>query len=251
MRAHVGTLFRSVTPLCATLLSLLAIFAAREAHAWDVEATDLELTVPLGYADRASTGTNSDLAGYRYDNSAGLLTGFEARLMFGGRHAEMFHMGLIASAQHQAGPLLGAVDGAAFRSTYMDFGINARVLFPCMSSERVQWRLSALLALTGMHADAQEGVFGVDNGPDTEARERAADELDHAALGWRLAADLSIHLDNFVVGLAVGVRQYTGIDTPVERTWVMDAGLRLGGRLDLLTEPEPNRSETGSDYYLE
>ncbi len=70
-----------------------------------------------------------------------------------------------------------------------------------------------------------------------DERVDASEDLDHAGLGWRLGLDLSVHLDNFVVGVGLGVRQYFGIDAPVSRGWLMDVGLRVGGRIDFGDHP--------------
>jgi hypothetical protein len=193
--------------------------------------SDLELTVPIAVMDRSATGTGSELAGYGYDDQTGLLVGGEARL-YANLGSEYWHMGVVAGAAHHAGPALGLVDGHAFATTMTDLGVTARVLFPCMSSDEVKWRLSGLLAVSGVHADAGTGVAGQDNGPDWDARRAASDTLDHVGLGWRLALDLSVHLDHFMIGAGLGVRQYFGIDTVVSRGWMMDVGLRIGGRID-------------------
>lgn len=216
-----------------TTLALLAAltFPAASAAA-DDDLVDLEISVPVAVAERSTTGTGEALAGYGYDAQSGLLTGLELRLYTGGMNRYL-RIGVVAGAQQHAGPMLG-VDGNdfAFRSTLVDAGITARTVFPCMSSSDVRWHLSGLLAVTGMMADAGTGVGGEPNGPEEEDRTRAAAELDHAALGWRLGVDLAIHFGNFLVGVGLGVRQLFGIETPLARTWVTDLGLRLGGRID-------------------
>ncbi|HJL18071.1 MAG TPA: hypothetical protein RMH99_20575 [Sandaracinaceae bacterium LLY-WYZ-13_1] len=219
-----------------TTMGLLAMIGlaigAQRARADDT--LELELTVPVALADRATTGNAP--AGFGYDAQSGLLTGAEARLLFGESHG-YFAFGPTVGAQQMAGPALGLGEGHAFRSTYVDAGIAARGLFPCMSGGDTRWHLSGILALTGVHADAGLGVGGEDNGPAVDARRAASDELDHAGLGWRLALDLSIHEGSFVAGVGLGVRQYFGIDAPVARGWVMDVGVRLGGRIDLIGPP--------------
>lgn len=216
----------------AALAGLLATLATATAAA-DDELVDLELTVPIAVADRSATGTGSDLAGYGYDDQTGLLTGGELRLYTTGFN-RYFRIGIVGGAQQHAGPLLGLVDGYAFRTTMVDAGVAVRTLFPCMSSASTRWHLSGVLAMTGVHADAGEGVGGVPNGDRQTERTLASRGLDHAGLGWRLAVDLSVHLSNFIVGLGLGVRQYFGIDAPVSRGWIMDVGLRIGGRIDFM-----------------
>ena len=222
------------TTLGAAMAASICIFSAGRAAADDAPL-DLELTIPIGLADRSATAPAP--AGWGYDNQAGLLTGAEARLYFGSRH-RIYHLGAIVGAQHMAGTFMG-VDGHAFRSTYMDAGLAGRVLLPCMSGGDTRWHLSGLLAVTGVHADAGRGAGADDNAPDLEARETASETLDHAGLGWRLAFDIAIHQASFVAGLGLGVRQYFGVDSPVSRGWVMDVGLRLGARVDLFGGEEP------------
>ncbi|MCB9591277.1 MAG: hypothetical protein H6719_00985 [Sandaracinaceae bacterium] len=206
---------------------------ASPAMADDDGLVDLELTIPVGIADRSATGTGDDLAGFGYDDQTGLMTGAELRLYSTGfnRYARV---GVVAGAQHHAGPLLGAVDGYAFRTTVVDAGIGVRTLFPCMSDASTRWHLSGVLGLSGIYADAGEGVGGTPNGPRYAERVAASRRLDHGGLGWRLAVDLSVHLESFIIGLGVGVRQYFGIDAAVSRGWLMDVGLRIGGRIDFM-----------------
>jgi len=195
------------------------------------ELLDLELTVPVSLADRSITGTGADLEGFGYDDQSGLLTGVEARLYTRGFN-RFLRVGVVAGAQHHAGPALGLVGGYALRTTVIDAGVAVRTVFPCMSDDETRWHLSAVLGLSGVHADAGEGVGGEPNGPRIAERLAASRRLDHAGLGWRLGVDLSIHLSSFIVGIGLGVRQYFGIDAPVSRGWLMDLGLRLGGRID-------------------
>ena len=99
----------------------------------------------------------------------------------------------------------------------MDAGVAARTLFPCMSSDDLRVHLSGILAVTGVHADAGEGVGGRENGPLIDERRAASDALDHAGVGWRLALDLPVHVGSFIVGGGLGIRQYFGVDAPVSR----------------------------------
>lgn len=221
----------TTTAALTTILSLLAAPAAA-----DDGLIDLEVSIPISVAERSTTGTGDELAGYGYDAQTGLLGGLELRLYGGGMNRYM-RVGLVAGAQQHAGPMLG-LDGNdyAFRSTLVDAGVTVRTVFPCMSSRDVRWHLSGLFAMTGMMAEAGTGVGGEPNGPDEDARTRAADELDHAALGWRLGVDLALHLGNFFVGVGLGLRQLFGVETPLARTWVTDLGLRIGGRIDFSDE---------------
>ena len=213
-----------------SLLALSSLLATNLAEA-DAGLVDLELTVPVSLGDRSATGTGDGLSGYGYDDQTGLMVGAEMRLFTEGFN-RFLRIGLVAGAQQHAGPLLGLDRGYAFRTTVIDAGLAVRTVFPCMSDEATRWHLSAVLGMSGVHADAGEGVDGEVNGDRHTERVAAADRLDHAGLGWRLAVDLSVHLSNFIVGLGLGVRQYFGIDTPVSRGWLMDVGLRLGGRID-------------------
>lgn len=217
------------------LLTVLAVSTAAPVSA-DDGFVDLELTVPLALADRASTGTDDGLRGYGYDGQAGLLTGAEMRL-YADSFGRYLRVGLVAGAAHHAGPVLGLHRGHAFRTTLVDAGVAVRTIFPCMSDETIRWHLAGLLGVTGAYADAGEGVDGAPNGDLYDQRRVASTELDHAGLGWRFAVDLSVHIENFIVGVALGVRQYFGIDTPVSRGWITDIGLRLGGRIDLGDHP--------------
>lgn len=212
--------------LALTALALTAFAGTAHAH----DDVELELTLPVGVADR-STAAADLVPGYGYENQTGLLLGADARLYVGGNR--YFQLGAAVAAAHHAGPALGLVDGHAFRSTMVDAGLAGRVLFPCMSGGDTRVHLSGVLGLSGLYADAGEGVGGTPNGPDVDARRAAAASLDHGALGWRFALDLSWHLGNFIVGGGVGLRQHFGLDTPVSRDLVMDVTLRLGGRIDL------------------
>lgn len=217
------------------VLAMASVMAMAAPAAADVH--DVELTVPVVLMERSAAVAEVP-GGYGYESESGLAGGLEARLFFGGDR--YFHMGLMAGAQHHAGPLFGLVDGHAFRTTVIDAGLTARVLFPCMSRGDVKWRLGGVLALVGAHADAGMGVGAPEHdGPDYNEREDASGALDHGGLGWRLAFDLSWHIESFVVGIGAGVRQYFGIDTPVSRVWMMDLGLRIGGRFDLFRPQDP------------
>ena len=216
----------------AVSAALLVSFLGAPAAA-DDGLVDLELTIPIALADRSVTGTGEDLAGYGYDDQSGLLTGGELRLYTAGFNRYL-RIGVVAGAQQHAGPALGLEGGYAFRTTMVDAGVSVRTSFPCMSDSSTRWHLSGVLAMTGVHAEAGEGVGGEENGDRYSERRAAADTLDHAGLGWRLGLDLSVHLSNFIVGLGLGVRQYFGIDAPISRGWIMDVGLRIGGRIDFL-----------------
>ena len=218
------------------VLALASVMAMAAPAAADVH--DLELTVPVALMDR-SAAMPGTIGGYGYESETGLASGLETRLFFGDRGDDVFHLGVMLGAQHHAGPLFGLVDGHAFRTTVIDAGLTARVLFPCMSRGDVKWRLGGVLALVGAHSDAGTGVGGEDEGPDANARTAASATLDHGGLGWRLAFDLSWHIESFVAGVGLGVRQYFGIDTPVSRVWMMDLGLRIGARFDLFPAPTP------------
>lgn len=212
-------------------VALLCWGAMSATAAADDDLVDLELTVPVAIADRSATGTGDDVAGYGYDAQTGLLTGGELRLYTEGFNRYL-RLGAVVGAQHHAGPALGLADGYAFRTTIVDAGVALRTIFPCMSDRSTRWHLAAVVGMSGIHADAGEGVGGDPNGDRYAERRDAAERLDHAGLGWRLALDLSVHLESFIVGLGLGVRQYFGIDAPVARGLIMDVGLRIGGRID-------------------
>jgi len=205
---------------------------------------DLELTVPFALAERSTTSTDNALAGYGYDSSTGLSVGFEGRLYarFGmtGRTHNILHLGLIAGVSHHAGPLLGVVDSYAMRSTFVDFGIAARVLLLALSDEHAQWRVGGVLALTSMVADVGTGV-GARRTEPLSPEQREAATSDFVGLGWRVALDLSVTLDHYaVLGVGVGVRQYFGIDSPLGRSWVPEVILRVGGTIDVSDGDDPS-----------
>lgn len=231
----------SVTKAWTVIVAMCAVWSLAGVTRAD-DLHDLELTVPIAVADR-TTGIAGVPAGFGYENTSGLMTGLEGRLFFGDRD-DFFHMGLMLGAQQQAGPLLGLVDGYAFRTTVMEAGLTARVLFPCLSRGDVKWRLGGVLALVGAYADAGTGVGGSPNGPAAAERAAAASALDHGGLGWRLAVDLSWHVGAFVIGIGAGVRQYFAIDSAISRVWLADLGLRIGGRFDLFS----NRVESPYAY---
>jgi len=213
-------------------IGLLAWGALCGTAAADDDLVDLELTIPVAIADRSATGTGEELAGFGYDAQTGLITGGELRLYTEGFNRYL-RLGVVAGAQHHAGPALGLRgDDHAFRTTMVDAGVAVRTVFPCMSDRSTRWHLSGVLGMTGVYADAGEGVGGDPNGDRVAERREASERLDHAGLGWRLALDLSVHLESFIVGLGLGVRQYFGIDAPVARGLIMDVGLRIGGRID-------------------
>ncbi|MEQ8454712.1 MAG: hypothetical protein RLO52_31870 [Sandaracinaceae bacterium] len=218
---------KTLTITAALAASLLASPALAD------DRLELELSIPIGVADR-STAAPELVPGYGYENQTGLLLGADARLYAGGNR--YFQLGVALSGAHHAGPALGLADGYAFRSTMLDAGLAGRVRFPCMSGGDTRVHLSGVLGLSGLYADAGEGVGGRPNGPDAEARRAAAAQLDHGALGWRFALDLAWHLGNFIVGGGIGVRQHFGLDTAVARDLVLDVGLRIGGRIDLLSD---------------
>lgn len=214
-----------------TFLVAACVLACSLASSLPASADDLELSVPLALVDR-STAAAGLIDGFGYESESGLAGGFEGRLFFGAPN-DVFHMGVVLGALHFAGPLFGLVEGHAFRTTLMEAGLTARVLLPCLSRGDVKWRLGGVLALVGAHADAGLGLRHRDNSPGHPERVEASEALDHAGLGWRLAFDLSWHIEQFVVGAGIGARQYFGIDSPVSRVWIMDVGLRLGARFDL------------------
>ncbi|MFK7991908.1 MAG: hypothetical protein AB8I08_38175 [Sandaracinaceae bacterium] len=213
----------------ALFLSALTGLLASPALA-DDGWTDLELTLPATLSERTATGSGEALGGYGYDAQSGLSAGADARLYYG--FNRYFAVGPMVAGAHQAGAMMGAVDGHAFRLTTMDAGLAARTLFPCMSGGDIRVHMSGILAVSGVHADAGLGNGGQDNGPDLAVRRDASESLDHAGLGWRFGLDLAVHVQNFVIGGGLGVRQYFGIDSPVARGWTMDVGMRVGGRID-------------------
>lgn len=227
-----GMFMRRRTTLSLLVLTLLAANPA----AADDDLVDLELTVPISVADRSTTGTGEELLGYGYDDQTGLVTGAEVRLFARGfgRYARI---GVVAGAQHHAGRVLGLDGSYALRTTVIDAGVAVRTIFPCVSDEETRWHLSAVLGVMGVHADAGEGVDGEVNGDRYAERVEASERLDHAGLGWRFGVDLSIHLRNLIVGFGFGARQYFGIVAPVSRGWIVDIGLRVGGRIDFGDHP--------------
>lgn len=224
----------------AGVVAFCAVWPALSGEA-KADVHDLELSVPVALMDR-STAASGVPAGYGYENTTGLSTGLDARLYFE-NGSDYFHFGVALGAQHQAGSFLGLVDGYAYRTTLMEAGLAARAILPCLSRGDVKWRLGGVLALVGAHADAGMGVGGRDNGPDYEERAAASAALDHGGLGWRLGFDLSWHIESFLVGVGLGARQYFAFEGPVSRVWLMDLGLRIGGRFDLFPSPESHYTE--------
>ena len=216
---------RHVLPALTALVGLALAPSSGSAQ----ELSDLELTVPIAIVDRSAAIAGATPAEGGYTSESGMLAGLEARLYL--RMNRYFQVGPAVGAAHQAGPFFGA-GGHAFRTTLMDLGVTARALLPCMSEGDRRVHIGAVLGVTGAHADAGEGSGGLTTSTENE-RQAAATALDHAGVGWRLALDFSVHMANFVAGLGLGVRQYFGVDSPVERGLVMDLGLRLGGRIDL------------------
>ncbi|MCC6875017.1 MAG: hypothetical protein IT378_11985 [Sandaracinaceae bacterium] len=192
-------------------------------------AQQAEITTELALLDRSTTGTPDSLAGYGYDNDAGLSAGLDARL-FVDRISDYFHHGPFVGVAHHGGALLGLVDDHAFQTTLIDAGYAARLNLPCMSRGAIKWYVSGQLGLTGVIADAGTGNGGRPNGDRWNERLAASSSLDHGGLGWRLALSLDAHWGPMILGLALGLRQYFGIDSPVGRGWLMNVGLRVGVR---------------------
>lgn len=192
----------------------------------------VEVTLGIGVSDRSTTGTDSALAGLGYDQQGGLHAGAETRLLLD-RLNRYFHLGLLLGVSQQAGALLGATDEVGFRSTIIDAGLIARALLPCISRGSTKWYASGTVGISGLYADAGLGRGGMANGDRVGERRAASRSHDHGGLGWRFGLDAAAHFDHFILGFGAGLRQMFGLDTVHARTWVADAGFRLGARLDL------------------
>ena len=209
-----------------TMIGLaLALLAPATASA---DVHDVELVTDLSLADRATTGTDDELAGNGYDQHGGLRVGAEARLMLDADR--YFQHGPSLGVAHQAGVLLGLVDGHAFRRTAVTAGWAARAWLRCMSDDDVRYFLTATLAVVGAWADAGRG-----NGdrPNDRWDERvlASETHDHFGLGWRLAFGLDAHVGHFIVGPTLALEQTFGVDTGLARTFVIGVGVRVGARI--------------------
>ncbi|MAC25966.1 MAG: hypothetical protein CMN31_07355 [Sandaracinus sp.] len=187
--------------------------------------TGLELSLGLGVLGQSTSGTPLDDHGY--DRAPGPVTDLQARLIFG-RDRYVRH-GLLLRGAYTAGRGFGR-QGYGFRFGIADLGYSMRALLPCMSSAARQVFLTGTLGLSGGWADAGTGRGPM--GIDENERRLAADELDHAALGWLFGVEGSVHFGRFLVGASLDLRQHFGIDTEADRTFLAQAMLRVGGAFD-------------------
>jgi hypothetical protein len=216
--------------LFAAICGLPAVASAQETT--DVEYyedetgifSNLELALTTGFFDRSTTGVGAPLdAGY--DTELGVGAGVDVRLFFDDSN-EYFRHGIVLAGTHERGPFFG-LGGYGFAWTEVDAGYSVRALFPCMSGETVKWYGHGTVALSGVIADAGLGQGDIEQG-DRATREALAESLDHGAVGFRLALGVDVHVDSFLIGLTIDMREYFGLDTAAERSSVRSAMLRTG-----------------------
>lgn len=194
--------------------------------------SDVELTVGLGALDRATTGSGPSLAGQGYDQAVGLIGEVAARVYLG--RGDQFHNGLELRVGTSSGAAFDYRQRRAFRTTVIDLDYAFRTLLPCISSEHRQLRLTGLLGLSGVVANAGTGRGSPENGPGWQDRVEAADALDHGGLGFNFAVGLDAHFGPLITGITTRVRPYFGLGgSQVERGLHMEAVLRVGVDLDL------------------
>jgi len=190
---------------------------------------NLELIGEFGFVDRSTTGIGGSLLGRGYDASAGSIAGAQLRVFFPimGR---TFGHGFDMRYSRSAGPTLGA-DGYALGLHMLDLGYTMRFEGRCMRSDTARWFFSGTLGLSGYDAQTGPGD-GADQWPAQFKGQTGA--FDHQALGWLLSVNMDAHLEEFIVGVGLNLRQHFGIsDSPVQRNFMLSLVLRLGFDIDL------------------
>ncbi|MEM9860923.1 MAG: hypothetical protein AAF938_04855 [Myxococcota bacterium] len=224
------------TQTTALLLGFLT-FSASTAHADyhgdrpEGTLTAVELSVGLGVMGHVSTG--APVTGYGHDSEPGPVADGTLRLLFGNNR--YFRHGLTARGAFFGGRAFGR-QGYGYRFGLGDLAYTVRTLLPCISQrDGARFYASASLGLTGGWADA--GVGRGPNNADYIARSTAADELDHAVLGWVLGGSAEVHYGKMLFGITLDLRRVWGIDSPVSDTWLRSASLRFGFRFDASDRP--------------
>lgn len=201
------------------------------ALAWEPQPeseTSLELALDIGMLDRGTTGVGDPLLDLGYDHGGGPQAGFGLRAYF--EINEYFRHGPNLRISHQGA--FGLTDTYGFAWTQLDLTYVFRTSLPCMSDDEMQWYLSGLIGLTGVHAEAGTG----DAPRDDRWNERlaASESLDHLALGGVIGAGIDLHLDEWFIGLMLDVREPFALgETPVSRSFVTSATMRAGVELAL------------------
>jgi hypothetical protein len=219
-----------------TLMAALSAPALAAAQDYDLDYeegpgtfSNLEIALTTGFFDRSTTGIGAPLdAGY--DTEMGVGAGLDVRLFFDDEN-DYFRHGIVLAGTHERGPFFG-VGGYGFAWTELDAGYSVRALFPCMSSDDVKWYGYGTIAMSGVIADAGMGTGDVEQG-DRAVREALSEELDHGAVGFRLALGAEVHVDSLLFGITIDMREYFGLDTAAERSSVRSAMLRTGVDIDL------------------
>ncbi len=187
----------------------------------------LEVNTHMGVLSRAVTGTPP---GYGHDAQATPTLGADVRLLF---HAFdcgscAFHHGPALGFTWAPGPDLGTTDRYAWRHYIGDVAYAMRMEFPCMRRPGRRVFLTGVLGVSGAWADA--GTGSADEGDRSRWNDRAAlaDRGDHFALGWRLGANLDMHLNSLLLGFGFDLRQLYGVDTDHAQTFMLGAQIRVG-----------------------
>ncbi len=207
------------------------------------QPSEIEIATLSGMLDRSTTGVGAPLLDQGYDTEVGVAAGGELSLFFETSQFAFSH-GLRLAGLHARGAFFG-LGGAGFEWTQGDLDYSARALLPCMSDDDVQWHASAQVGLAMAWAN---GGYG--SGDDVQAlesaRTEAAEAFDHVALGLHVGAALDVTYGAFLVGIRADVREMGGVRTDLSRTSAYSVLLRLGARIDLADESEPD-----DDYDLD
>ncbi len=213
----------------AAVLSLSTSTAEAGYHPRSPESgglTALELTLGIGVMGHDTTGV--PLAGYGYDGEPGPAADAAIRLLFGTNN--YFRHGFMVRGTYFSGRQFGR-DGYGFRLGLADLTYTARTLLPCISNrDGVRFYASASLGVTGGWANA-----GTGRGPmnaDIVAREAAAEDLDHATLGFVMGGTAELHYGKLLVGISVDMRRLWAVRSELDDHWVRSGALRIGYRWD-------------------
>ena len=194
--------------------------------------SNIEITVGLGIMDRGTTGIGDPLLGLGYDTATGATTDLSLRFYFDSSMSFMNH-GILLRGTYMAGSSFGLGEGYGFATTIVDLAYVIRFHCPCISTEDRKWYASGFVGLTGMYADASTGA-GPDGGPEWNTRTAASSKFDHGALGGVLGASFDLHVDVFVIGVTVDLREHYGVgSTPIARSFETGASLHFGADFEL------------------